>query len=59
VESAQILSQKRDLYEREGVFPAPLIDYVIELLQREDLDLGEYGRIEELRKIMHKDLHRH
>lgn len=59
VESAQILSQKRDLYVRDEVFPAPLIDYVIELLMKEDYDLREYGRGEDLRKVMHKDLHRH
>jgi len=59
IESAGILSQKRDLYEREAVFPAPLIDYVVKLLEREDFDLKDYGRIEDLRKIMHKDLHRH
>ncbi|NOR15265.1 MAG: glutamine synthetase [Candidatus Aminicenantes bacterium] len=59
VESSQILAQKRDLYEREDVFPIPIVDYVIDLLKREDFDLKGYGRIEDLRKVMHKDLHRH
>jgi glutamine synthetase len=67
VESARILLQKRQLYEREGVFPPIIIDYVSRLLLAENdedmnrtlADLPADDRLHETRKIMHKDLHRH
>lgn len=67
VESSRLLLQKRDLYERDGVFPPSVIDYVAKLLAREDdefmnrklADLPADDRLHEIRKIMHKDLHRH
>jgi glutamine synthetase len=67
VESSRILLQKRELYERDGVFPSSVIDYVARLLEKEDdefmnrklVDLPADDRLHEIRKIMHKDLHRH
>lgn len=67
VESAGILLAKRGLYEREGVFPPSVIDYVAELLKAEDdeqmnsrlADLPADDRLHQTRRIMHKDLHRH
>lgn len=67
VESANILLQKRDLYERDQIFPPSIIDYVSQLLKSEDdeyinqklADLPADDRLHETRKIMHKDLHRH
>jgi glutamine synthetase len=67
VESSRILLRKRDLYERDGVFPPSVIDYVVRLLEKEDdefmnqtlADLPADDRLHEIRKIMHKDLHRH
>ena len=67
VESARILLQKRGCYERGGVFPASIIDYVARLLQAENdenmnrslMDLPADDRLLETRKIMHKDIHRH
>jgi len=67
VESSRILLKKRDLYERDGVFPPSVIDYVARLLEKEDdefmnrtlADLPADDRLHEIRKIMHKDLHRH
>jgi len=67
VGSSRILLEKRDLYEREGVFPASVIDYVAKFLQAENdedinrklADLPADDRLHETRKIMHKDLHRH
>jgi len=67
VESSRILLQRRELYERDGVFPPNVIDYVARLLEREDdefmnrmlADLPADDRLHEIRKIMHKDLHRH
>jgi glutamine synthetase len=67
VESSRILLEKRDLYERDGVFPPSIIDYVARLLRAENdedmnqrlIDLPADDRLSETRKIMHKDLHRH
>jgi glutamine synthetase len=67
VESAKILLKKRKLYERDGVFPPSVIDYMANLLKKEnDTDMNSYlidlpadDRLLETRKIMHKDIHRH
>ena len=67
VESSRILRDKQQLYEREGVFPKSIIDYVAHLLEAEDdekmnqflVDLPADDRLRETRRIMHKDLHRH
>lgn len=67
VESSRVLLAKRELYERDGVFPPSVIDYMVRLLAAEDdelmnkklADLPADDRLHETRKIMHKDLHRH
>ena len=67
VASARKLREKRGYYEREGVFPPSVINYVISLLEQENdeamnvrlADLPADDRLHETRKIMHKDLHRH
>jgi glutamine synthetase len=67
VASSRLLLKKRDLYERDGVFPPSVVEYVARLLAREDdefmnarlADLPADDRLHEIRKIMHKDLHRH
>jgi glutamine synthetase len=67
VESARFLEAKRELYEREGIFPPSVISYMAELLRAEgDENMNRYlsdlpadDRLHETRKIMHKDLHRH
>jgi glutamine synthetase len=67
VESSRILLQKRSLYEREGIFPASVIDFVAKMLQAEDDEnMNSYlaglpadSRLSETRRIMHKDIHRH
>ncbi len=67
VESSRILLQKRNCYEREGIFPRSIIDYVSKMLQDENdekmnrtlMDLPADDRLHETRKIMHKDLHKH
>jgi glutamine synthetase len=66
-DSARILTKRRDLYERESVFLPSVIDYSIRLLQEEDdgqlnkklADMHQNDRLREMRKIMHRDLHRH
>jgi glutamine synthetase len=67
VESSRILLKKRGLYERDGVFPPSVIDYVARMLQAENDEamnkklagLPAHDRLHEIRKIMHKDLHKH
>lgn len=67
VESARILLQKRECYERDGIFPVSIVDYVAKLLHGEQdesmntslMDLPADDRLFETRKIMHKDIHRH
>ena len=67
VESARNLLKKRAWYERDGIFPSSIIDYIVKLLRDENdldinsrlVDLPADERLHETRKIMHKDLHRH
>jgi glutamine synthetase len=67
VESSRILLEKRRLYETEGIFPQSIVNYVARMLQSENdenlslhlKDLSADERRRELRKVMHKDLHRH
>jgi glutamine synthetase len=67
VESARILLEKRELYERDGIFPPSVIAYIAKLLDAEKdeamnqrfADMPADDRLLETRKIMHKDLHRH
>lgn len=67
VESSRILLKKRELYERDGIFPPSVVDYVARLLQAENDEtmnktlaaLPADDRLHKIRKIMHKDLHRH
>jgi glutamine synthetase len=66
-ESSRLILAKRDFFERDGVFPATVIDYIAAALADEDdenlrrylVDLPEDTRKLESRKIMHKDVHRH
>ncbi len=66
VESSRVLLQKRAHYEREGVFPPSVIEYVAAQLQAENdefmnkklTDLPAHDRLHEIRKLMHKDLHK-
>ncbi|MFW6128948.1 MAG: glutamine synthetase beta-grasp domain-containing protein [Candidatus Aminicenantaceae bacterium] len=67
IESSQVLLNKRQYYEREDIFPARVIDYIVRLLQNENDEvinkklrqLPEDSRLHEFRKIMHRDLHKH
>jgi glutamine synthetase len=67
VESSRVLLEKRGLYERDGVFPPGVIDYVARMLEAEDdefmnkrlTDLPAHDRLHQIRQIMHKDLHKH
>ncbi len=67
VESSKILLKNRELYERDNIFPPSVINYVANLLAKEnDLHMNEEladmpadDRLHKTRKIMHKDLHKH
>jgi len=67
VESSRLLLKKRDLYEREGIFPPGIIEYLVNNLEMENDEkmsqklqsLHEDKRLHEIRKVMHKDLHIH
>ncbi len=62
---ADLLEEERGLYEKDGVFPPPMIDYVIRMLraERDDhlaRDLSELpadDRLTKTRKVMHKDIY--
>lgn len=60
VESAEALEAKREVFEKDGVFPASLINSVIKRLKSyNDRDLSEklYGKKEEIGKLVEKYLH--
>ena len=67
VESSRLMAKKRTIYEKDGIFPASIIDYVIDLLKNEDdADLSQKlsklsgtDFLREVRKVMHRDIHRH
>lgn len=59
-ESAAYLGEQRSVYEKDGVFPAGLIDNIIGTLTAyEDKDLSErlYGKKDELAELVKKYLH--
>jgi glutamine synthetase len=65
-ESADSLEKNRALYERENIFPASIVNYVVKMLRSEnDRDMHRIiselygkGKIVEKRRILHKDLHK-
>ncbi len=67
VQCARLLDERRAMYEVDGVFPASVIDYQIELLSKEkdeklNSDFSKLPAEERLmatRELMHKDIHRH
>lgn len=59
-ESANRLIEKRKFFEKNGIFPAGLLDQIAEKLKSyNDKDLSErlYGKEEELRKLVNKYIH--
>jgi len=67
VESARLLLERREMFERQGVFPPSVLNYICELLEAEDdehlanalVGMKEEDRIAQTRRVMHKNLHRH
>jgi glutamine synthetase len=66
-EAASLLQRRRMLFEKEGMFPREIIDYVLNLLRGEDdshmarelWELGASDRDRAVRQLLHRDLHRH
>jgi glutamine synthetase len=66
-EAATLLEVKREFFEEDGLFPSRIVDYVIGLLRQEQderlakelRELGPQQRAKTMRKIMHRDPHRH
>lgn len=67
VESALVLQERVDLYTREEIFPASILQYMTNLLESEDdehmnqrlTSMPADQRLNESLKIMHGNLHRH
>ncbi len=65
--AATLLDEKRAFFEEGGLFPAHVIDHVVQVLLHEQDDrlardlreLGPQQRAKAMRKIMHRDPHRH
>ena len=60
VDSAKALQARRDVFEKDGVFPAGTIDNFIKVLNSyHDKGLSEklFGKTEEIRKMVYKYLH--
>lgn len=58
-ESAVLLEKKRSLYERDNIFPPAVIEYIKSLLNEEHVDFSSLKDPEEIRKVLHRDIHRH
>ncbi len=59
-ESADLLKKQRDFYERDGVFPPAIIDYIInELKNYKDSNLSErlFGKADNLQALVQEFLH--
>ncbi len=56
-ESARILVSNRRFYEREGIFPSNVIDYIVEILNEENIEFQSLSGSVDMRKLMHKYLH--
>jgi glutamine synthetase len=56
-ESAEILVEKRDFYEREGIFPPSIIDYLADFLREENTKVISFSGSIDMRKLMHQYIH--
>jgi len=56
-ESARILISNRAFYERDGIFPQNVIDYVAKALNEENIEVHSLSGYVDMRKLMHKYLH--
>ena len=66
-ESAEILLSQRDMYERDNIFTPQVIDFMATMLQNENdkglskrlMALPDDEKLQESRRIMHRDIHKH
>jgi glutamine synthetase len=56
-ESARILIENRKYYEKDGIFPVSMIDYVSRMLLEENVEVHSLSGLVDMRKLMHKFLH--
>ncbi len=56
-ESARILIENRKFYEKNGVFPPSMIDYISRKLLEENVEVHALSGLVDMRKLMHKFLH--
>lgn len=56
-ESARILTANREFYERDGIFPSNVIDYIVSMLGEESIEVQSLSGSVDMRKLMHKYLH--
>lgn len=56
-ESAEILVKNRGFYEKEGVFPPSIIDYIADFLKEESKKVISLSGSVDMRKLMHQYLH--
>jgi glutamine synthetase len=56
-ESARMLVENRKYYEKDGIFPVSMIDYVSDMLLEENVEVHSLSGLVDMRKLMHKFLH--
>jgi glutamine synthetase len=56
-ESAHMLIENRKYYEKDGIFPASMIDYISRMLLEENVEVHSLSGLVDMRKLMHKFLH--
>jgi glutamine synthetase len=56
-ESAQILIANRAIYEQNKIFPKNMIEYIVEMLKEENIEVHSLSGTVDMRKLMHKYLH--
>jgi glutamine synthetase len=67
VESSEMLLQHRSLFQRDKIFPSNVLDYVADILQKENdknlnkrlMSLPDEEKATESRRIMHRHIHKH
>lgn len=56
--SAELLLENRSIFEKKGVFPSGIIDYIVSILKSEESEMLS-GVSSDIKKILHRDIHRH
>jgi glutamine synthetase len=67
VACANLLEQRREMYDKFGVFPASVLNYVIKMLRMEEDEnlnreinqMPAEERLALMHRVMHRDIHRH